>query len=124
VENRTCAVRLIGDSPKSTRVEYRQLGADMNPYIGMAVSLAAGLYGIEHEIEPPEPCRGNGYQAKARPLPRSLKDAVALLEGSERAREILGEGFVDHFIRTRKWEVRQYERAVTDWELSRYFELI
>lgn len=123
-ENRTTAIRVIGDSPKSTRVEYRQLGADMNPYIGMAASLAAGLWGIENEIEPPEPCGGNGYAENARPLPRNLRDATELLKKSARAKEILGEGFVDHFVRTREWEVRQFERAVTNWELERYFELI
>jgi glutamine synthetase len=124
-ENRTCAIRVIGDSPKSMRIEYRQLGADMNPYVGMATSLAAGLYGIEHRMEPPPPCDGNAYSAKdAPPLPRNLKDAVELLKRSERARELLGEGFVDHFVRTREWEVRQFERAVTTWELERYLELI
>ncbi len=124
IENRTTAIRVIGDSSKSMRIEYRQLGADMNAYIGMAVSLAAGLWGIENEVEPPPPCAGNGYQAKAKPLPRSLKDAVELLRNSKRARAILGEGFVDHFIRTREWEIRQFERAVTNWELERYLELI
>jgi glutamine synthetase len=125
VENRTTALRVIGDSPKSMRVEYRQLGADMNPYVGMAVSLAAGLWGLEHQVDPPPPTSGNGYDAKgAKMLPRSLKDAVALLKGSKVAREILGEGFVDHYIRTREWEVRQYERAVTGWELERYMELV
>ncbi len=124
VENRTTAIRLIGDNAKSMRLEYRQPGADMNPYIGMAVSLAAGLWGIENEVEPPPPCAGNGYEAKAKPLPRSLKDAVALLKGSKRARALLGEAFVDHYLRTREWEVRQYERAVTTWELERYLELI
>jgi len=123
-ENRTCAIRLIGDSPKSMRVEYRQLAADMNAYIGMAASLAAGLWGIEHEIEPPAPVAGNGYQAEAHPLPRTLKEAVALLKASPRARELLGDGFVDHYVRTREWEVRRYERAVTTWELERYLELI
>jgi glutamine synthetase len=123
-ENRTTAIRVIGDNPKAMRIEYRQLGADMNAYIGMAVSLAAGLWGIENEVEPPPPCSGNGYQAEAPPLPRSLKDAVALLKESKRARELLGEAFVDHFVRTREWEVRQYERAVTTWELERYLELI
>lgn len=123
-ENRTTAVRVIGDSPKAMRLEYRQLGADMNAYIGMAVSLAAGLWGIEHEVEPPPPCAGNGYLVDAPALPRSLKEAVALLKGSERARELLGEAFVDHYVRTREWEVRQYERAVTSWELERYLELI
>ncbi|XXF76479.1 glutamine synthetase family protein [Myxococcaceae bacterium GXIMD 01537] len=125
VENRTTAVRVIGESPKSMRLEYRQLGADMNAYIGMAASLAAGLWGIENEVEPPGPCLGNGYEARgAPPLPRSLKEAVALLDGSERARELLGETFVDHYVRTRQWEARQYERAVTSWELERYLELI
>jgi glutamine synthetase len=123
-ENRTVAIRVIGDSPKSTRIEYRQLAADMNAYVGMAVSLAAGLYGIEHEIEPTAPTTGNGYETKAAPLPRSLKDAVQLLKQSRRAREILGDGFVDHYLRTREWEVRQFERAVTTWELERYLELI
>ncbi len=123
-ENRTCAIRVIGDGQKSTRVEYRQLGADMNPFIGMAASLAAGLWGIENKIEPPPSCDGNGYEASAKPLPRNLRDAVALLKSSEIAREILGDGFVDHYVRTREWEVRQFERAVTNWELERYFELV
>lgn len=123
-ENRTCAVRLIGDSPKATRLEYRQPGADANPYVSIAAALAAGLWGIQHEVEPPPACDGNGYAASAPPLPRSLKEAVELLRRSERAREVLGEGFVDHFVRTREWEVRRFERAVTTWELERYLELV
>jgi glutamine synthetase len=124
-ENRTAAIRVIGDSPKSMRVEYRQPGADMNPFVAMAASLAAGLWGVEHRVEPPPACEGNAYQVKdAAPLPRSLKDAVELLRRSERARELLGEGFVDHYLRTRDWEVRQFERAVTTWELERYLEII
>jgi glutamine synthetase len=126
-ENRTAAIRLISDeaAPKSTRLEYRQTGADMNPFVSMAASLAAGLWGIENEVEPPAPCEGNAYAVKdAAPLPRSLKDAVGLLRRSERAREILGEGFLEHYLRTREWEVRQFERAVTTWELERYLEII
>ncbi|HZH15163.1 MAG TPA: glutamine synthetase family protein [Archangium sp.] len=123
-ENRTTAVRVIGDSPKSMRLEYRQTAADMNAYIGMAVSLAAGLWGIENEVEPPEPCAGNGYSAEAPMLPRSLREAVTLLKESKRARQILGDEFVDHYVRTRDWEARRYERAVTNWELERYMELI
>jgi glutamine synthetase len=124
-ENRTCAIRVIGDSAKAMRIEYRQLGADMNPYVGMAASLAAGLWGIENEIEPPAPVGGNGYAAKdAAPLPRNLRDATELLRRSERARRLLGDAFVDHYVRTREWEVRQWERAVTTWELERYLELI
>lgn len=124
-ENRTTAIRVIGGSPKTMRVEYRQPGADANPFVAIAASLAAGLWGIEHEIEPPAPCEGNAYELDgAAPLPRSLEAAVELLRRSERARELLGDGFVDHFLRTREWEVRQFQRAVTTWELERYLEII
>ncbi len=122
-ENRTCALRVIGADPKSMRVEFRLLGADMNPYVGMAASLAAGLWGIEHQVEPGEAVSGNAYRSEAAPLPRNLRDAITLLDRSTVARELLGEEFVDHYLRTRTWEVRQYERAVTTWELERYFEL-
>ena len=124
-ENRTCAIRVIPGSPSSTRVEYRQTAADINPYIAIATCLAAGLWGIENEIEPPPATNGDAsFRETLKPLPRTLKDATAALAASKRAREILGEGFVDHYVRTRDWEVRQYERAVTDWELRRYFESI
>ncbi len=126
IENRTTAIRVIGGgSPKSMRIEYRQTAADMNPYIAMATCLAAGLHGIENRIEPPEPCRGNAYEAKgAAPLPSNLGDAVKLLRQSEAAAKILGAGFVDHYARTREWEWRTWERAVTTWELERYLEII
>jgi glutamine synthetase len=92
----------------------------------MAACLAAGLYGIEHEIEPPEPVRGDAGEGDGskKPIPRTLAEAARLLGESKIAREILGDAFVDHYVRTRLWEVRQYERAVTDWELSRYFEAV
>ena len=123
-ENRTCAVRAIPGDKTATRLEFRQGAADMNPYIVMAANLAAGLYGIDKRLDPPPPTAGNAEVARGlRPLPKSLAAANELLRNSQAAREILGEGFVDHFVRTRDWEVRQYERAVTDWELERYFEL-
>jgi glutamine synthetase len=116
---------VIPGGPSSTRVEYRQTAADINPYIAMATSLAAGLWGIDNKIEPPPAASGDSSaDAKLAALPRTLKDATARLAASERARQILGEGFVDHYVRTRDWEVRQFERAVTDWELRRYFESI
>jgi glutamine synthetase len=124
-ENRTCAIRAIPGSAKSTRLEYRQPAADINPYIAMATALAGGLWGIEQRKEPPLPVEGD---ASARQdlakLPTNLRDAVTLLSGSDTARAILGTPFVDHYVRTRDWEWRQYERVVTDWELSRYFEVI
>ncbi len=128
IENRTTALRaIVGPSPKSCRVEYRLAGADINPYIAMAASLAAGLYGIENELPLPSPCAQNAYtdpEAIGRPLPRSLEQATARLKASARMRKVLGDEFVDHYVATREWEVRQYGKAVTDWELERYFEII
>jgi glutamine synthetase len=124
VENRTTALRVIPGSPSSTRVEYRFAAADMNPYIAMAASVAAGLYGIEKQLPLPPETVGNGYDAKATPLPGTLRAATDELALSKEARDLLGEAFVDHYVRTRDWECRQYDAAVTSWELSRYFEII
>jgi glutamine synthetase len=130
-ENRTCALRVIGAGQgsrpavaKALRVEHRQVAADANPYVATAALLAAGLWGIEHEIEPTPPSREDATRGGAPPLPGSLEEAVHRLAESRTAREILGDGFVDHYLRTREWEVRQYRRAVTDWELARYFETV
>ena len=126
VENRTTALRIIGLGTPSARVEYRQAAADINPYIAMATSLAAGLWGVQNKVAPPGGVRGDAGDGDAtrKRIPRTLKEATALLKESEAARQILGAPFVDHYVRTREWEVRQYERAVTDWELRRYFEAI
>jgi glutamine synthetase len=125
IENRTTALRAIPGSAKGTRIEYRQAAADMNPYHAMAVALGAALWGIEHQVDPPPPVEGSAYTAReARRLPASLKEAVALLRKSAEAKTILGPEFVEHYARTREWEVRQWERAVTTWELERYFEVI
>ncbi len=125
VENRTCAIRAIPGSATSTRLEYRQGAADMNPYVTMAATLAAGLWGIEQGKEPPLPVEGDASgRGDLAPLPRTLREATDRLSRSEHARTILGEPFVDHYVRTRDWECRQYERVVTEWELRRYFEVI
>jgi len=123
VDNRTTAVRAIPGRGKSTRVELRITGADINPYLAMAASLAAGLDGIERTLEPPPPTV-NAYSGDASHLPRTLAEATRLFRESRVAREWLGEQFVDHYASTREWEVRQYEKAVTDWELVRYFESV
>ncbi len=124
VDNRTTALRVIPGSPSATRVEYRLAAADMNPYIAMAASVASGLYGIEHELPLPAETEGNGYDAKGEPLPATLREATARLSESKEARDLLGSTFVDHYVRTREWECRQFEGAVTRWELERYFEII
>ena len=97
--------------------------ADINPYIAMATCLGAGLWGIEHDLDPGAPVAGDAGTGTER-LPGSLKEATALLEQSSAARAIFGEDFVDHYVMTRKWEVFEFERAVTDWESRRYFEMV
>ena len=126
LENRTCALRVIQPSPRATRVEFRQSGADMNPYVAMATSVAAGLHGLRERLELPEPTVGNAYAGNAGglALPRDLGEAVERLRESRVARESLGDAFVEHYARTREWEWRKYQRAVTDWELARYLEAV
>jgi glutamine synthetase len=126
-ENRTCALRVIPGSEKSQRVEFRIAAADANPYIVLSAALGAGLYGIEHEIEPTKPIEGNAYDQKFpkhMALPQTLWDAAQRLKGSKMAREWFGDAFVDHFAATREWEEREFRKAITDWELARYFEII
>lgn len=125
MENRTCAIRAIPGSATSTRVEHRQPAADINPYIAMATTLAAGLWGIEHGLHPPPPVQGDASsRSDLSALPRTLREATDRLIASRIAPTLLGEEFVDHYARTRDWECRQYDRAVTEWELGRYFEAV
>jgi glutamine synthetase len=127
VDNRTCALRVIGGSPKSQRVEYRVTSADSNPYLVQSAVLASGLWGIEHKIEPTPPTQGNAYAQttpKEYELPRTLTEAASMLRQSEAARASFGNEFVDHFASTREWEDREYRRHISDWELKRYFEII
>jgi len=122
VENRTTALRWIPGDAKSTRLEYRQTAADINPYVAIATALAAGLDGIEKKMKLPGETKGDATHGA--PLPRTLRAATAMLAADPHAPRLLGEEFVDHYVRTRDWECRQYERAVTNWELERYFEII
>ncbi len=127
VDNRTCALRLIASSPSAIRVENRVPGADLNPYLAFAASLASGLHGIEGKLEPPPVTKGNAYdlsEADAPPLPRSLPEALTLFRQSALARRFFGDQFVDQYTAFRQWEVERHQRAVTDWERARYFEMV
>jgi glutamine synthetase len=127
VENRTCAVRAIPADMKGTRLEYRQTAADINPYIAIAACLGGGLWGIEHAVEPPPESRGdasaNAADSPLR-LPRTLREATDRLARCAEAPRVLDAAFIDHYVRSRDWEARQYEKAVTEWELRRYFEAV
>jgi glutamine synthetase len=125
VDNRTVALRVLSGGNKSCRLETRVIGSDVNPYLAMAAALASGLYGIKHKLKLQPPTKGNGYLDTAHGiLPGNLHDATMMMKDSKIAKEILGESFVDHFVRTREWEWRQHLKAVTDWEYKRYFEII
>jgi glutamine synthetase len=127
VENRTTALRVIPGSEKSQRVEYRVAAADINPYVALAAAIGSGLWGIENRVDPGEPVSGNAYEmkhAKERALPRSLGEAAGRLKASSAARSLFGDTFVDHYAATREWEERESRKAITDWQLARYFEII
>lgn len=127
IENRTCALRVIEGGPKSQRVEYRVAAADINPYVALAAAIGSGLWGVENRIEPDAPIQGNAYEQKHKPkraLPRTLGEAAAKFASSKPAKEIFGEAFVQHWAATRDWEQREFNKAITDWELARYFEII
>ncbi len=127
VENRTCALRAIPGSPNSQRVEYRISAADINPYIALSAALGSGLWGIENKIEPDAGIVGTAYNQKfpaKRQLPRTLMEAAGRLKRSKPAREVFGDEFVDHYSATREWEEREFRKAITDWEMQRYFEII
>jgi glutamine synthetase len=126
LDNRTTALRVIPASAKSTRLETRVNGSDTNPYLAIAAALASGLYGIEHKLTlDAAPIAGSGYADDvAATLPRTLEEATLRLQASEVARELFGAAFVDHFVSSRLWEWRQFNKAVTNWEMARYFEII
>lgn len=126
-ENRTCALRVIGGSPASQRVEYRIAAADINPYLALACAIGSGLYGIEHGIEPNQPIVGNAYTAKIDgklSLPMNLWEAAQRLKQSKEAKDLFGAEFVSHYAYTREHEFMEGHKAITDWQLQRYFEII
>ncbi|MFL5728022.1 MAG: glutamine synthetase family protein [Cytophagaceae bacterium] len=126
IDNRTTTLRALPGSAKSTRLETRVPGADVNPYLAMAAALASGLYGVKNKMKlKVEAIKGNGYLEKGNGvLPGTLEKATHAMKNSSLAKELFGDEFVDHFVSTREWEIKQYAKAVTDWELRRYFEII
>lgn len=127
VENRTTALRVIPGSASAQRVEYRVAAADGNPYLALAAAIGSGLWGIENQVNPVDPVMGNAYEQKLPDqdrLPATLWEAAQNLKASTAARQLFGDDFVEHFSATREWEEREFRKAITDWELKRYFEII
>ncbi len=126
IDNRTVALRALPLGKKSCRLETRVVGSDTNPYLALAACLAAGLYGIRKNLKLTQAATvGNGYRDISNGiLPRNLDEATQAMKNSDVAKELFGERFVEHFTQTREWEWRQHAKAVSDWELKRYFEIV
>lgn len=121
-DNRTVGFRIVGHGP-SLRIECRAPGADANPYLAFAVTLAAGLDGVARKLEPPSAFEGDAYGALDLPqVPHSLNESIAALDASRWARDALGDDVVDHYLHFFRTEQRKFDGAVTDWERRRYFE--
>ncbi len=122
VDNRTAGYRVVGEGTKGVRVECRVGGADLNPYLAFAALLAAGIAGIEGEMELEPAFSGDAYGGHGREIPRTLRDAVAALDGSAMLRAAMGDEVIDHYVHAGRWEQLEADRRVTDWDLARGFE--
>ncbi len=121
LDNRTCAIRLVGRG-RGARLENRLPGGDVNPYLALAAMLAGGLWGIDHELELEPPVTGNAYTADKPRVPATLRDARDAFAGSAVATEVFGDDVVEHYSRMAEVELEAFDAAVTDWELRRGFE--
>jgi glutamine synthetase len=120
-DNRTCSLRVVGHGP-SRRVENRLPGADVNPYLALSAMIAAGLHGIDSELELEPPFEGNAYESDRPRVPTTMYEARDLFEGSDVAREAFGSDVVDHYLNRARVELAAFEATVTDWERVRGFE--
>lgn len=125
VDNRTAGFRLCASNSKAVRIECRIGGSDLNPYLAQAAMLAAGIRGIEEQIDPGTPISGDIYQDdSATDIPTSLRAATESLRGSKMLREAFGDGVIDHYSRAAEWEQEAFDAAITDWEIARGFERV
>jgi len=122
VDNRTAGFRLCSANSNSVRVECRVGGSDLNPYLAMAAQIAAGIKGIEDKMELDAPTVGDAYAGNTGMIPQNLRDAMTTLKGSEMLRAAMGDDVVDHYTRAAEWELEEFDRVVTDWEIARGFE--
>jgi glutamine synthetase len=115
VDNRTVGIRSPVSTPQARRVENRVIGADANPYVALAATLACGYLGIENRIEPAEECKGNAYQS-AFELPRSLGEAVSLLRAEPDLTAVLGKEFLTVYAEIKDLEHEEFMRVISPWE--------
>jgi glutamine synthetase len=124
-ENRSTAFRVVGHDAASLRIENRLPGADTNPYLTVAATLAAGLAGIQEKLEPWPEVIGNGYeqQGVAPDFPRHMPEAIERFRKSSFAHQTFGDRFIDAFSATRQSQFDAFSKKVPDVELQRYFDL-
>jgi glutamine synthetase len=123
VDNRTAGFRLCGAGTRAVRVECRVGGSDINPYLAMAVQIAAGIAGIEEGLTLQPAFSGDAYQGQDGMIPSDLRAARAALLGSDMLRNALGDDVVDHYARAAEVELEDFARVVTDYEIARGFEM-
>jgi glutamine synthetase len=105
------------------RFELRAGGSDLNPYLAISAIIAAGLHGVEHELELEPVYQGNAYHATDKPrLPSTLRDARDLFATGDVARGAFGPEVVAHYVNAADVELKAFDAAVTDWERFRGFE--
>ncbi|MGK2931388.1 MAG: glutamine synthetase family protein [Solirubrobacterales bacterium] len=120
-DNRTCSLRVVGHG-EGLRLENRLPGADVNPYLALSAMIAAGLKGVDDELELPPSTDGNAYTSDAERVPSNMYDARDLFRDGELANQAFGEEVVRHYVRRAEFEIETFEAAVTDWERFRGFE--
>jgi len=114
-ENRTVGLRVPDSAPSARRVENRVAGADANPYLAIAASLACGLLGMQDELEPTKPIEGSAYRL-AQTLPRHISEAIDQLRRSRPLRQLLGDELVEALIMVKEVEHEAYQRVISSWE--------
>ena len=120
-DNRTCAMRLVGHG-QSLRLENRLPGGDVNPYLAVAGMVAAGLHGIQENLDLEDEFVGNAYTSDSAHVPSSMGEALEAWESSAWVRDTFGAEVQDHYSNMARVEMAAYGRAVTDWERYRSFE--
>ena len=128
VSNRSAMIRIPARRGIGTRMELRSPDPTCNPYLGLAVILAAGLDGIENELQPPPPVQRNIYDMSARErsrhrireLPATLREAMGLLQRSQVLKDALGEHLYGKYVEAKTREYDEYRVSVHQWELDRY----
>ena len=114
-DNRTVGIRSPVAPPQARRIENRIIGADANPYVALAATLACGWLGIRHKLEPTPECKGDAYLGDY-VLPRSLSEALALLRQEKELAEVLGEAFVTVYTEIKEVEYEEFMKVISPWE--------